>query len=104
MSDLKEQVQAVVNLIENGYALPGMGVHEYLEDVLEITYEMSGDKRYLGARLLVAFGGPNIWVDTRTQTVEGYWWGEKFEVYYHTDELGLHEACEEIASSLFDCV
>ena len=104
MSNLKEQVQAVVNLIENGYALPDMGVHEYLDDVLEIGYQISGDKRYLGARLLVAFGGPNIWVDTRTQTVEGYWWGEKFEVYYHTDELGLHEACEELASSLFDCV
>ena len=104
MSDLKKQVHTIAELLANGYAMPDRGAYEYLDDVLEITYEMSGDKRYLGARLLVAFGGPNIWVCTRTQTVEGRWWNEKYQAYYHTDALGLHEACEEFASSIFDCV
>jgi hypothetical protein len=67
---------------------------EYLSDTFDIEYIVSGDGSYRGARVLVAFGGPNIWIDTKTNTVEGYWWNDKhFESF--TDELGLDAAlCE----------
>ena len=69
---------------------------DYLEDVLDIEYVINSRKEYLGARILVSFGGPNIWVDTRTKTVEGYWWGERAEASYSHDEIGLDEACGEL--------
>ena len=69
---------------------------DYLEDVCDIEYVVNSRKEYLGARILVAFGGPNIWVDTRTKTVEGYWWGQRAEASYRHDEIGLDDACAQL--------
>lgn len=35
---------------------------------------------YRGASLMVAFGGPNVCIDTNTGNVEGYWWGNRASV------------------------
>lgn len=72
--------------------------YDWLEDVLDIEWIISNDRRHVrGARILVAFGGPNIWVNTRNNTVEGYWWGDNFTTSY-TDNLGLDDAMEELWS------
>jgi len=71
---------------------------DYLADVLDIEYYVDRNKEYLGARLLVSFGGPNIWVDTRYNIIEGYWWANHAEVRFN-DNLELDEACREY----FDC-
>jgi hypothetical protein len=71
---------------------------DYLNDVLDIEYTVNGEGQYLGARILVAFGGPNIWVDTRRQTVEGAWWGDYYTESYHTDAMDIDDACREVFS------
>ena len=75
--------------------------YDYLSDSLDIEYTVSSDGRYLGARILVAFGGPNIWINTRTMAVEGYWWSDKAVADYSEDALGLDEAAEEIWNCRF---
>jgi hypothetical protein len=47
--------------------------YDYLEEVLDIQYLVSSDREYLGARLLLTYGGPNAWLDTRTGEVTVYW-------------------------------
>lgn len=72
---------------------------DYLQDALDIEYIVASDRKtLLGARVLVAFGGPNIWVNTRTNTVEGHWWGESASASF-VDSIGLNDALEE----LFNC-
>ena len=68
---------------------------DYLSDVLDIEYHVSGDRTYRGAEVLVAFGGPNIWIDTKTKHVRGAWWGDTCAVPY-TDNIGLDDALEEL--------
>lgn len=68
---------------------------DYLEDALDIEYIVNSKGEYLGARVLVAFGGPNIWVNTRTKTVEGHWWGDSAYASF-SDGIGLDEALEEL--------
>ena len=68
---------------------------DYLSDALDIEYVVSSDGTYLGARVLVSFGGPNIWVDTRNNRVEGHCWGESFSCAFQ-DNVGLDEALEEL--------
>ena len=103
--ELEKHVMEIVKFIENGYpdapedSDEERGAYEYLNDALDIEYTVNSKKEYLGARILVAFGGPNIWVDTRQGTVEGHWWGESFTWSYFTDALGLDEACEDIFSA-----
>lgn len=50
---------------------------EWLGDgVYDVEYTIGGDKEYRGVRLMVACGGPNIYIDTKSGDVELYWWGE----------------------------
>ncbi len=65
---------------------------EYIYDVLDIKYILNRDKTLSGVRLLVAFGGPNIWIDTSDCTIRGYWGGQG-----HTCEI-FGEIAEEIDS------
>ena len=110
---LKQQVLSIVQGLEQGitYDYCGMdydadgreatdiiGGMDYLNDVLDIEYTVNGEGQYLGARILVAFGGPNIWVDTRRQTVEGAWWGDYYTESYNTDAMDIDDACSEIFS------
>lgn len=70
--------------------------YDYLSDVLDIEYIVDSKKEYLGARVLVAFGGPNIWINTRTQQVEGYWWGSSCIWSYHSDAMDIDSALSDI--------
>lgn len=70
--------------------------YDYLKDALDIEYVVNSKGEYLGARVLVAFGGPNIWINTRTKTVEGYWWTTQASAGYWEDALGLDDALEEL--------
>ena len=69
--------------------------YDYLQDVLEIKHITDYNGDYIGARILVTFGGPNIWIDTCTNKVEGYWWGDEATATY-TDEMDLHGTCQEL--------
>lgn len=48
--------------------------YDWLESALDIQYLVSSDRQYHSARVLIAFGGPNAWVDTRTGNLEVSWW------------------------------
>lgn len=99
---IKNHVNEIANRISKGftdedlnYDGEPMSAYDYLQDALDIEYIVSSKKEYLGARVLVAFGGPNIWINTRTKTVEGYWWGDKAFADFD-DGMGLDEALEEL--------
>jgi hypothetical protein len=101
---LREQVKHIAETLRTGHYETddecGPCASEYLKDALDIQYIISSDKQYLGARVLVAFGGPNIWINTQTQTVEGYWWGDTCHISYLNDALGLDEYLEEF----YNCI
>lgn len=100
--DLKNHVRSIVDTLSNGFADDAlnydgepMNAYDYLQDALDIEYIVNGKGEYLGARVLVAFGGPNIWVNTRTGTVEGAWWSDRAEASF-TDNIGLDDALSEL--------
>ena len=69
--------------------------HEWMEGVYDIEWITHQDHSYKAARLLVAGGGPNIWVNTQTGTVDGYWGSDKV-TWGFVDNIGLDEYLEEI--------
>ncbi len=75
-----------------------MYASDYLSDVLDIQYIVSSSREYLGARVLVAFGGPNIWINTQSGIVEGYWWWDTAFASFN-DEIDL----DDFLSELWDC-
>lgn len=98
---LQRHVDSIADTLTNGFDDDdlnedgeAMSAWDYMRDVLDVRYIVDSQKRYLGARILVAFGGPNIWIDTEKQRVEGYWWMDKAFASYD-DNIGLDEVCEE---------
>lgn len=101
MTDLEYQVNDVIKIIETGdYECEdenGPNAFDFATvECLDIHYITNSDKTYRGARLLFAFGGPNIWIDTTTQEVQGYWGDETVIRSYHHDLLYLDDACDEL--------
>lgn len=69
----------------------------YLNDVLDIQYTVSSDlKTMLGARLLVSYGGPNIWIDTMRGEVEGFWGSETATAKFYEDPMGVEMAASDL--------
>ena len=111
MSNIKQQVESIANQLENGITFDYYGMdasefnsepndiisgYDYLTDVLDIQYIVNSDSEFIGARVLVAFGGPNIWIDTARSIVEGAWWQDSYTVSYGFDAMGLEEALREL--------
>ena len=98
-SNLQNHVDSIAHDLDNGLTNEeGEPVHgfDYLSDVLDIQYIVTSEKQYIGARVLVAFGGPNIWINTQTKTIEGYWWDESAFASYYEGTMNLDEALEEL--------
>ena len=68
---------------------------DYISDALDFQFILSSDKTLIGARILVAFGGPNIWIDTKRGEVEGYWGGETARASFHDDPMDVASAVSE---------
>ena len=74
------------------------GASRFMDHVYDIEWITYQDKTYKSARLMVAGGGPSIWVNLQRNVVQGYWWGDYCENPF-VDNIGLDDYCEEI----FDC-
>ena len=110
MKDLQNQVKHIADMLSDSEAYAAMrredmgedfdenehtGAYDWLSDVLDITYMVGSDGSYRGAKVLVAFGGPNIWVDFADKVVDGYWGGEHASAHF-TDDMGVDDALEEM--------
>jgi hypothetical protein len=102
---LKAHVKAIAADLQNGVTheageenegqmMDGM---DYLSDALDINYLVSADLKVMqGARILVAFGGPNIWVDTAKGVVEGYWGSDTATAHFSADPMGVDLAASDL--------
>ena len=86
---------SITNPVDNSEHGQDASVASWMEDTYDIRYYIDSSKRYLGAEILCAGGGPTIWVNTYTKEVEGYWGGDRVNISF-CDNLGLDDYCEEM--------
>lgn len=86
--------------IESLYDCEQVGLLDYFENVLDIEYRVDSNRNYRSVRLMVACGGPNIWVDTKASEVQLVWWNES--AYCPLDPETC-DAIDECFEELFDC-
>ena len=67
-------------------ALKKNQMNEYLEDVYNVDVTCSLSKEYRGASICIAYGGPNIYIDTMTHRLELYW-GSDTEYLWLEDDI-----------------
>lgn len=83
---LDNQVAAIAQeLIELAQAEDYDDMYNYFDEVYDIVYYVGADRKLRGVRLAVALGGPNIYVDTWSRTVDGYWGADESHSYFDAD-------------------
>lgn len=96
--EFQKYVQSIADTLE---AIKDNGFYEYedendeegewyFEETYNIDYIWRFNYGLIGVRVMVACGGPNIWVDTFEKTVHGYWGGDEAIAYLTND------CCEKI--------
>ncbi len=80
---------------EDGSVEQHGGASEWMEGVYDIRYIVDREKRYYSAELMVAGGGPTIWVSLNEMMVQGYWGCDRVNEPF-IDNLGLDDYCEDM--------
>lgn len=93
--NVRDELQAIANGSKHNDDGEPVTMWDYFEDALDVEYTMNSRGEYLGARVYVALGGPNIWVDTREREIGGAWGTARESVY-------LDEATSNEIDSVFE--
>ena len=75
-------------------------IDDYFDDFYDVDYVVGSDKKYKACRVLVAYGGPNIYIDTWDGQVQLEWWGEHAETEIPTS---VCSAIDEFFEMLYEC-
>ena len=51
-----------------------LSVYDFLSDLYDIELRVGIDGEYRSCKIMVACGGPNIYIDTASASVKLYWW------------------------------
>lgn len=62
-------------------------LYDYVNEAQEVEYTMNLWGELRGVKILVTFGGPNVYINTRTAKIEGYDNGEHLEIDLDFDVL-----------------
>ena len=94
----KSIADSITHPVDNSEHGEQASAASWMEDVYDIRYIVDREKRYYSAELLVAGGGPTVWVNLNTMEVEGYWGGDRVNVPFR-DSLDLDGYCQEMYGS-----
>lgn len=77
-----------------------IGFYDWLDDIYNIDYTIGSDGDYKSCRLMIACGGPNIYIDTADAAVQLYWWSDRATAYFNRDTA---EAIDEVFEEYYNC-
>lgn len=83
MSDLHKTAVRYAEDLEEAYN--NGELYEALDDVLDVEYTLDSSFNLIGVELTLAYGGPNIFLNTRYNRIEAYWGGEQSFVPVDSD-------------------
>ena len=78
-----------------------VSMYDYFENnVYDIEYRINSSKEFKSVRLMVAGGGPNIFIDTSEHAVKLYWWTDRAEYPLESD---VCNSINEMFEELYNC-
>lgn len=80
--------------------LEAVSLWDYFTDCYDIEYRIGSDKQFRSVCVMVACGGPNIYIDTQCKAVLLRWWTESAE---YPISYEAAEAVNEYFEELFNC-
>jgi hypothetical protein len=77
-----------------------LSVWDFLGDSYDIEYRCDGNRELRSVCVMVACGGPNIYIDTASKDVELYWWSERARYPLSYEAV---EAVNDWAEEMWGC-
>lgn len=74
---------------------------DYFSDPLDYEFTVNSQGEYVGARVWVTLGGPNVWIDTRRGEIGGAWGADRAERWLPGE---IRDEIDEIFHEYFRCV
>lgn len=81
--------------------LEALSLYDFFADCLDIEYRCGSDREYRSVSIMVACGGPNIYIDTAEKAVLLYWWTDRARYYLSSEAV---EAVDEWAEEYWNCL
>lgn len=83
--------------------LEEQSLYDYFSDCLDVEYRVSGRAHdaFRSVCIMVACGGPNIYIDTASRAVELYWWTDRASYPLSHD---VCDAIDDWASEMWACL
>ena len=76
--------------------LEAISFYDYFQDqILDVEFRIGSDRKYRSVKIMVAWGGPNIYIDTASQAVELYWWTDRASYLIDSDTVKEIDAWAE---------
>ena len=72
----------------------------FTDGVYDIEYRINAERKFKSVRLMVACGGPNIFIDTGACEVQLYWWTDRASCPIDPETC---EAINECFEELYNC-
>jgi|GEM_PF-4080850 len=101
----KELQKKCVALLEDLENLEKNKIPEFVEDILEIQrLQTLTDKGWqtISYILLVAYGGPTIYINGVDKVIEGYWGGEKVTIPFSEKARKNWQEVEDYLDEIFE--
>jgi hypothetical protein len=78
-----------------------VGIYDYLvENTLDVRYVIESNFEYRSCEIFVTLGGPTVWIDTETSTLQLRWGSEKEELYIGKE---ITEEIDTIQEEYYNC-
>jgi predicted RNA-binding Zn-ribbon protein involved in translation (DUF1610 family) len=81
--------------------LEALSLYDFFADCLDIEYRCGSDREYRSVSIMVACGGPNIYIDTAEKAVLLYWWTDRARYYLSSEAV---EAVDDWAREYWECI
>ena len=101
---IHEMLQSIVDDLNEKYSVMSdyddilNSFYTYVTDVLDVEYRVDRQHRVRSVKLCLAFGGPNIYLDTAESNIRLHWGATTEECWISTE---ICEAINEIYEGLF---
>lgn len=73
---------------------------DYFSDILDFEYIINRDMSYSAVKVYVTLGGPTVWIDTYSGTVELRWANEESRYFLTSDII---DAVDDYFEEYYDC-
>lgn len=94
---ISEELEQYINgeMLDDGGET--LSIYDYFSDILDFEFIINSDMTFSAVKVYVTLGGPTVWIDTYSGSIELRWANEESRYYLTSDIIDeINDYWEEI--------